>query len=154
MTVMQDQEFAMTIEENIKIEASDGKSVRLSATGWQWRRSQGAYERGWGTTTELLIGHVDLQRLSLPYAYNYGRVISELELRCEESTYVAMNLAGRSGTTATSGPARNAAHETPPRKCPSKTESTAPATGAIRSSSALCAVMCLRGTRKPRLWKL
>ena len=86
MTVMQDQEFAMTLEENIKIEASDGKSVRLSATGWQWRRSQREYERGWGTTTELLIGHVDLQRLSLPYAYNYGRVISELELRCEEST--------------------------------------------------------------------
>ena len=90
MTVMQDQEFAMTLEENIKIEASDGKSVRLSATGWQWRRSQREYERGWGTTTELLIpnenGRVDLQRLSLPYAYNYGRVISELELRCEEST--------------------------------------------------------------------
>ena len=44
----------------------------------------------WGTTTELLIpnenGRVDLQRLSLPYAYNYGRVISKLELRCEEST--------------------------------------------------------------------
>ena len=87
MTVMQDQEFAMTLEENIKIEASDGKSVRLSATGWQWRRSQREYERGWGTTTELLIGHVDLQRLSLPYAYNYGRVISDLELRCEESTH-------------------------------------------------------------------
>ena len=87
MTVMQDQEFAMTLEENIKIEASDGKSVRLSATGWQWRRSQREYERGWGTTTEFLIGHVDLQRLSLPYAYNYGRVISELELRCEESTH-------------------------------------------------------------------
>ena len=87
MTVMQDQEFAMTLEENIKIEASDGKSVRLSATGWQWRCSQREYERGWGTTTELLIGHVDLQRLSLPYAYNYGRVISELELRCEESTH-------------------------------------------------------------------
>ena len=87
MTVMQDQEFAMTLEENIKIEASDGKSVRLSATGWQWRRSQREDERGWGTTTELLIGHVDLQRLSLPYAYNYGRVISELELRCEESTH-------------------------------------------------------------------
>ena len=87
MTVMQDQEFAMTLEENIKIEASDGKSVRLSATGWQWCRSQREYERGWGTTTELLIGHVDLQRLSLPYAYNYGRVISELELRCEESTH-------------------------------------------------------------------
>ena len=87
MTVMQDQEFAMTLEENIKIEASDGKSVRLSATGWQWRRSQREYERGWGTTTELLIGHVDLQRLSLPYAYNYGRVISEPELRCEESTH-------------------------------------------------------------------
>ena len=86
MTVMQDQEFAMTLEENIKIEASDGKSVRLSATGWQWRRSQREYERGWGTTTELLIGRVDLQRLSLPYACNYGRVIAKLELRCEEST--------------------------------------------------------------------
>ena len=88
--VMQDQEFAMTLEENIKIEASDGKSVRLSATGWQWRRNQGPYEMDWGTTTELLIpnenGRVDLQRLSLPYAYNYGRVISKLELRCEEST--------------------------------------------------------------------
>ena len=88
--VMQDQEFAMTIEENIKIGASDGKSVRLSATGWQWRRSQGPYEKDWGTTTELLIpnenGRVDLQRLSLPYAYNYGRVISKLELRCVEST--------------------------------------------------------------------
>ena len=86
MTVIQDQEFAMTREENIKIEASDGKSVRLSATGWQWRPNQGTNKLGWGTTTELLIGCVDLQRLSLPYAYNYGRVISELELRCEEST--------------------------------------------------------------------
>ena len=90
MAVMQDQEFAMTIEENIKIGASDGKSVRLSATGWQWRRNQKPYKKYWGTTTELLIpnenGRVDLQRLSLPYAYNYGRVISELELRCEEST--------------------------------------------------------------------
>ena len=87
MTVIQDQEFAMTREENIKIEASDGKSVRLSATGWQWRPNQGTNKLGWGTTTELLIGCVDLQRLSLPYAYNYGRVISELELRCEESTH-------------------------------------------------------------------
>ena len=91
MAVMQDQEFAMIIEENIKIGASDGKSVWLSATGWQWRRSQGPYEWGWGTTTELLIpnenGRVDLQRLSLPYAYNYGRVIGKLELRCEESTH-------------------------------------------------------------------
>ena len=90
MAVMQDQEFAMIIEENIKIGASDGKSVRLSATGWQWHRSQGPYEMDWGTTTELLIpnenGRVDLQRLSLPYAYNYGRVISKLELRCMEST--------------------------------------------------------------------
>ena len=90
MAVMQDQEFAMTIEENIKIGASDGKSVRLSATGWQWRRNQEPYKKYWGTTTELLIpnenGRVDLQRLSLPYAYNYGRVISKLELRCEEST--------------------------------------------------------------------
>ena len=72
--VMQDQEFAMSIEENIKIGASDGKSVWLSATGWQWRRSQGPYEWGWGTTTELLIPNenerVDLQRLSLPYPYN------------------------------------------------------------------------------------
>ena len=90
MAVMQDQEFAMTIEENIKIGASDGKSVWLSATGWQWRHNQEPYKKYWGTTTELLIpnenGRVDLQRLSLPYAYNYGRVISELELRCEEST--------------------------------------------------------------------
>ena len=90
MAVMQDQEFAMTIEENIKIGASDGKSVWLSATGWQWRHNQEPYKKYWGTTTELLIpnenGRVDLQRLSLPYAYNYGRVISKLELRCEEST--------------------------------------------------------------------
>ena len=90
MAVMQDQEFAMIIEENIKIGASDGKSVRLSATGWQWRHNQEPYKKYWGTTTELLIpnenGRVDLQRLSLPYAYNYGRVISKLELRCEEST--------------------------------------------------------------------
>ena len=88
--VMQDQEFAIIIEENIKIGASDGKSVWLSATGWQWRRNQGSHKKDWGTTTELLIpnenGRVDLQRLSLPYAYNYGRVISKLELRCEEST--------------------------------------------------------------------
>ncbi len=87
---MQDQEFAMIIEENIKIGASDGKSVWLSATGWQWRHNQEPYKKYWGTTTELLIpnetGRVDLQRLSLPYAYNYGRVISKLELRCEEST--------------------------------------------------------------------
>lgn len=90
MVVMQDQEFAMSLEENIKIGASNGKSVWLSATGWQWRRNQGPHEKYWGTTTELLIpnenGRVDLQRLSLPYAYNYGRVISKLELRCEEST--------------------------------------------------------------------
>ena len=90
MAVMQDQEFAMIIEENIKIGASDGKSVQLSATGWQWRHNQEPYKKYWGTTTELLIpnenGRVDLQRLSLPYAYNYGRVISKLELRCEEST--------------------------------------------------------------------
>ena len=88
--VMQDQEFAISIEENIKIGASDGKSVWLSATGWQWRRNQGRHKKDWDTTTELLIpnenGRVDLQRLSLPYAYNYGRVISKLELRCEEST--------------------------------------------------------------------
>ena len=80
----------MIIEENIKIGASDGKSVWLSATGWQWRHNQEPYKKYWGTTTELLIpnenGRVDLQRLSLPYAYNYGRVISKLELRCEEST--------------------------------------------------------------------
>ena len=91
MPVMQDQEYLMRMEENIKIGASDGKSVRLSATGWQWHRSQGPYEMDWGTTTELLIpnenGRVDLQRLSLPYAYNYGRVIGKLELRCEESTH-------------------------------------------------------------------
>ena len=90
MAVMQDQEFAMILEENIKIGASDGKSVWLSATGWQWRHNQEPYKKYWGTTTELLIpnenGRVDLQRLSLPYAYNYGRVISKLELRCEEST--------------------------------------------------------------------
>ena len=90
MAVMQDQEFAMSIEENIKIGASDGKSMWLSATGWQWRHNQEPYKKYWGTTTELLIpnenGRVDLQRLSLPYAYNYGRVISKLELRCEEST--------------------------------------------------------------------
>ena len=91
MAVMQDQEFAMSIEENIKIGASDGKSVWLSATGWQWRHNQEPKKYWyWDTTTELLIpnenGRVDLQRLSLPYAYNYGRVISKLELRCEEST--------------------------------------------------------------------
>ena len=91
MAVMQDQEFAMIIEENIKIGASDGKSVWLSATGWQWRHNQEPKKYWyWDTTTELLIpnenGRVDLQRLSLPYAYNYGRVISKLELRCEEST--------------------------------------------------------------------
>jgi LPXTG-motif cell wall-anchored protein len=90
MAVMQDQEFAMIIEENIKIGASDGKSVWLSATGWQWSHNQEPYKKYWGTTTELFIpnenGRVDLQRLSLPYAYNYGRVISKLELRCEEST--------------------------------------------------------------------
>ena len=89
--VMQDPEFAMSIEENIKIGASNGKSVWLSATGWQWRHNQEPKKYWyWDTTTELLIpnenGRVDLQRLSLPYAYNYGRVISKLELRCEEST--------------------------------------------------------------------
>ena len=81
----------MSIEENIKIGASNGKSVWLSATGWQWRHNQEPKKYWyWGTTTELLIpnknARVDLQRLSLPYAYNYGRVISKLELRCEEST--------------------------------------------------------------------
>lgn len=89
MSAMKNQEDLL-YEENIKIGASDGKSVRLSATGWQWHRSQGPYEMDWGTTTELLIpnenGRVDLQRLSLPYAYNYGRVISKLELHCMEST--------------------------------------------------------------------
>ena len=89
MSAMKNQEDLL-YEENIKIGASDGKSVRLSTTGWQWHRSQGPYEMDWGTTTELLIpnenGRVDLQRLSLPYAYNYGRVISKLELRCVEST--------------------------------------------------------------------
>ena len=83
-------EFGLLHEENVKIGASDGKTVQLSATGWQWRRSQGQYEWDWGTTTELLIpnenGRVDLQRLSLPYACNYGRVIGRLELHCEEST--------------------------------------------------------------------
>ena len=107
MAVMQDQEFAMIIEENIKIGASDGKSVWLSATGWQWRHNQEPYKKYWGTTTELLIpnenGRVDLQRLSLPYAYNYGRVISKLELRCEEST-CSHELGWMTGTAATSGP--------------------------------------------------
>ena len=88
MAVLRNQEYLMGIEENVKIGASNGKSVRLRATGWQWRLSQGPYEVGWGTTTELLIpnehGRVDLQRLSLPYACNYGRVIGELELHCEE----------------------------------------------------------------------
>ena len=89
--VMQDQEFAMSIEENIKIGASNGKSVWLSATGWQWRHNQEPKKYWyWDTTTELLIpnenGRVDLQRLSLPYACNYGRVIGRLELHCEEST--------------------------------------------------------------------
>lgn len=83
-------EFGLLHEENVKIGASDGKTVQLSATGWQWCRSQGQYEWDWGTTTELLIpnenGRVDLQRLSLPYACNYGRVIGRLELHCEEST--------------------------------------------------------------------
>ena len=82
--------FGLLHEENVKIGASDGKTVQLSATGWQWRRSQGEYEWNWGITTELLIpneyGRVDLQRLSLPYACNYGRVIGKLELRCYEST--------------------------------------------------------------------
>ena len=89
-SVLFNPEFGLLHEENVKIGASDGKTVQLSATGWQWRRSQGQYEWGWGTTTELLIpnenGRVDLQRLSLPYACNYGRVIGRLELRCYEST--------------------------------------------------------------------
>ena len=89
-TALFNPEFGLTSEYNIKIGASDGKSVRLSATGWQWRLSQGQYEWDWGTTTELLIpnenGRVDLQRLSPPYACNYGRVIGRLELHCEEST--------------------------------------------------------------------
>lgn len=89
-SVLFNPEFGLLHEENIKIGASDGKTVQLSATGWQWRRSQGQYEWDWGTTTELLIpnenGRVDLQRLSLPYACNYGRVIGRLELHCEEST--------------------------------------------------------------------
>ena len=89
-SVLFNPEFGLLHEENVKIGASDGKTVQLSATGWQWRRSQGQYEWGWGTTTELLIpnenGCVDLQRLSLPYACNYGRVIGKLELRCYEST--------------------------------------------------------------------
>ena len=87
-TVLFNPEFGLWREDNIKIGTSDGKSVRLSATGWQWRRSQGPYEWDWGTTTELLIpnenGRVDLQRLSLPYACNYGRVISKLVLHCEK----------------------------------------------------------------------
>ena len=91
-SVLFNPEFGLLHEENVKIGASDGKIVQLSATGWQWRRSQGQYEWDWGTTTELLIpneyGRVDLQRLSLPYACNYGRVIGKLELRCYESTCV------------------------------------------------------------------
>ena len=89
-SVLFNPEFGLLHEENVKIGASDGKTVQLSATGWQWRRSQGQYEWDWGTTTELLIpnenGRVGLQRLSLPYACNYGRVIGRLELHCEEST--------------------------------------------------------------------
>ena len=89
-SVLFNPEFGLLHEENVKIGASDGKTVQLSATGWQWRRSQGQYEWDWGTTTELLIpnenGCVDLQRLSLPYACNYGRVIGRLELHCKEST--------------------------------------------------------------------
>ena len=89
-SVLFNPEFGLLHEENVKIGASDGKTVQLSATGWQWRHSQGQYEWDWGTTTELLIpnenGRVDLQRLSLPYACNYGRVIGRLELHCEEST--------------------------------------------------------------------
>ena len=89
-SVLFNPEFGLLHEENVKIGASDGKTVQLSATGWQWRRSQGQYEWDWGTTTELLIpnenGRVDMQRLSLPYACNYGRVIGRLELHCEEST--------------------------------------------------------------------
>ena len=89
-SVLFNPEFGLLHEENVKIGASDGKTVQLSATGWQWRRSQGQYEWDWGTTTELLIpnenGRVDLQRLGLPYACNYGRVIGRLELHCEEST--------------------------------------------------------------------
>ena len=92
MAVLRNQEYLMGIEENVKIGASNGKSVRLRATGWQWRLSQGPYEVGWGTTTELLIpnehGRVDLQRLSLPYACNYGRVIGKLELHCKERACV------------------------------------------------------------------
>lgn len=116
--------------------------MRLSATGWQWRRSQREYERGWAPRTELLIGHVDLQRLSLPYAYNYGRVISELELRCEESTHDhefgwairddchiwACKKCGRTRP-------RRAEMSKPKRKA------QPPATGA-QKQLALCAVMC------------
>ena len=43
-TALFNPEFGLTSEYNIKIGASDGKSVRLSATGWQWRLSQGQYE--------------------------------------------------------------------------------------------------------------
>ena len=89
-SVLFNPEFGLLHEENVKIGASDGKTVQLSATGWQWRRSQGPHEWDWGTTTELLIpneyGRVDLQRLSLPYACNYGRVIGRLELHCEKRT--------------------------------------------------------------------
>ncbi len=91
-TALFNPELGLWREDNIKIGTSSGKSVRLSATGWQWRRSQGQYEWDWGTTTELLIpneyGRVDLQRLSLPYACNYGRVIGKLELHCKERACV------------------------------------------------------------------
>ena len=40
-SVLFNPEFGLLHEENVKIGASDGKTVQLSATGWQWRRSQG-----------------------------------------------------------------------------------------------------------------
>ena len=47
-SVLFNPEFGLLHEENVKIGASDGKTVQLSATGWQWRRSQGQYENGTG----------------------------------------------------------------------------------------------------------
>ena len=89
-SALSNPEHGLSLEENVKIGASDGKIVQVSATGWQRRLSPGSYEDVWGTTVESLIpnehGRVDLQRLSLPYACNYGRVIGKLELRCYEST--------------------------------------------------------------------
>ena len=48
-SVLFNPEFGLLHEENVKIGASDGKTVQLSATGWQWRRSQRSEEH----TSEL-----------------------------------------------------------------------------------------------------